>query len=152
MGKRATPETIRFTRELGRRIEQAWQLAGYESRAQFAREARIDDYQQLSKWCAGKQLPRVDSLAEIALACGVSLDWLILGSEATPPALLEWLTSAAGASASDAERALLRSLPLHGYRPRRAFYDLAIQAIRLGLDSDSAALAARTTDEADRQS
>lgn len=125
-----------FAVELGARIELAWQRAGFASRLAMFRASGLSDYNQLARWARGERVPEVRSLAQIARACSVSLDWLVHGTEESPHALAEWLEGPTGQSAPDDARAFLRSLPLHGYQPSTAFYDLAYQAWRHGLTRD----------------
>lgn len=131
--------------ELGRRIEEAWYRAGYASRKAMFRRADLGDYNQLSRWCRGERMPTIVSLAKIAVACEVSLDWLVFGSEHEPDVFLAWLESPSGADATPEARRFLRSMPLHGYRPSTHFYDLALMAWKVGLSPDDAATAAKTT-------
>lgn len=140
----AVSEKNPFAEELGRRVEESWRRAGYSSRADFARECK-QDYQQLSKWIRGEVTPSVESLAEIARTCGVSLDWLVFGALETPPAYADWLDTPTGRGATEEAKRYLRSLPLAGFRASRAFYDLAHQAFSLGLAPDDAVTAARKT-------
>ncbi len=143
MGERKTA----FAVELGRRIDVAWDRAGFASRAAMQREAGLD-YQQLAKWCRGAAVPQVQGLAAIAKACSVSLDWLVFGADSSPDVFVRWLETPAGASSPPEARTFLRSLPLHGYQPSLAFYDLALQAWKLGLTEEDASLAARATERA----
>lgn len=131
--RQASPAVRALAKEIGRRIDRAWELAGYESRAHMIREAGLTDRNQGHVWARGDALPRVDLLAQVAAACRVSLDWLILGAEYTPPAFVEWLETPTGHGADDEAKRFLRSLPLHGYTASTAFYDLAYQAWKLGL-------------------
>lgn len=135
-----------FARELGRRIDDAWQRAGFASRAEMVREASGLEYNAVARWCRGAVEPKLRGIAEIARVCGVSLDWLVFGAETQPDLFVRWLETPAGASSSGEARAFLRSLPLRGYSPSIAFYDLAHQAWKLGLTPDDAASAARVGD------
>lgn len=132
-----------FAVELGRRIDQAWDEAGFESRMAMFHATNLRDYNQLAKWCKGRAEPEVRSLAEIARVCRVSIDWLISGVSGTQ-ALTEWLEGAGQGAPLEARR-FLRSLPVAGYRVDLAFYDLAFQAWKLGLTADEAARTAHVT-------
>lgn len=136
-----------LAREIGRRIDLAWRMAGFASRAAMVRAAGPGlDYNQVAVWARGDALPRIDGLIAIAEACAVSLDWLAMGTEAKPTAFAEWLEGPVGAHAPPEARRFLSSLPLHGYKIGGAFYDLAFQAWKLGLDRRTAARAARDTE------
>lgn len=146
---RVRKEKDPFSAELGRRIDEAWQRAGFASRMAMFRESALPDYNQLARWCRGVSVPEVRSLATIAKVCRVSLDWLVFGSEETPGAFLDWLETATGHGANDEAKRFLRSLPLHGYRPTPAFYDLAYQAWKHGVtaSADDLAQMARDTEQ-----
>lgn len=122
--------------EIGRRIDEAWQRAGYDSRAAMIRASGVIDRNQVHVWARGGALPRVDGLIAIADATGVSLDWLCRGTEETPPAYVEWLESPDGQAASSEAQRFLRSLPTRGYRATAAFYELAHAAWRHGLHQE----------------
>lgn len=106
-------------------------------------EAAGLEYNSVRRWARGDVLPKVPALAAIAQACRVSLDWLILGEESNPAALVEWLESGIGQSAEPQAIAFLRSLPLHGYQVSQAFYDQAYLAWRNGLDPQQTMRTAR---------
>lgn len=133
--------------EVGRRIEEAWQRQGFDTFTAFAEAVQIDQ-KLLRSYISGGTMPGPRPLMSIARACNVSIDWLLMGTERTPAALLEWLDSPVGKAATPDERRLLRALPLAGYEPSPAFYDLALHAIRLGLSPDETVLAARSTGNA----
>lgn len=137
-----------FAVELGRRIDDAWERAGFASRAAMVRASALDgsEYNKVARWCRGASIPSVQALAKIATACRVSLDWLVFGAEYSADTFLRWLETPTGASSSGDARAFLRSLPLHGYVPTLAFYDLAHQAWKLGLTEEDAAQAAKDTE------
>jgi hypothetical protein len=122
--------------EVGRRIDEAWARAGFGSRAAMVRASGLPDYNQVARWCQGKALPALMSIAAIAKACEVSLDWLVFGADGTPATFMAWLETPAGISAPDEARRFLRSMPLHGYRASLAFYDLAYQAWTHGLHQE----------------
>lgn len=139
-------EEDRFREGLSERIELAWQLAGYASRAEMGRQAGLKNLNTLHRWVQGTTTPSVPGLAAIAKACRVSLDWLVWGEEHTPGAFFEWLETPEGQNVTEQERAFLRGLSLHGHVPRPAFYSLALQAYRLGLTPEDVAVAARVTE------
>lgn len=66
-----------WTPEIGERIEKAVQRAGG-----YPRAAKIADTkaEQIRKWRNGSARPPLFGMAAIAVAAGVSLDWLISGS------------------------------------------------------------------------
>lgn len=138
-----------FAVELGLRIDEAWVRAGYANRSAFFRDTNLPDYNQLAKWARGAAVPNVQFLAEIARVCRVSLDWLVFGAEETPAALLDWLETEGHRVEPEAKQ-FLRSLPTHGYKATRAFYDLAYQSWKLGLvremSAEEAAQMARDTE------
>lgn len=135
-----------FAVELGRRIDRAWKMAGFASRGAMFRASDLPGENQLAIWCRGESVPHVKSLAEIATVCRVSLDWLVFGAEHKPDTFLRWLETPTGSSSSGDARAFLRSLPLHGYVPSLAFYDLCYQGWKLGLTEEDAAQAAKDTE------
>jgi transcriptional regulator with XRE-family HTH domain len=125
-----------LAKEIGRRIDEAWVRAGFPSRAEMIRASGLKDANQVHQWARGRAVPRVDLLAEVARVCHVSLDWLVFGADETPPAFVDWLESPTGQQAEEDAKRYLRSLPTHGYKATRAFYDLAYQAWKLGLARD----------------
>lgn len=129
----ARRSTRALQEEIGRRIDEAWEAAGYESRSAMLRATGIRDQNQAHQWAKGSVLPRVDGLIAIAEACRISLDWLCRGTEETPPAYLEWLDSSDGQTATDEARTFLRSLPVRGYKATATFYQLAHAAWQIGL-------------------
>lgn len=133
-------DLLRLQAEIGRRIDEAWQRAGYSSRSDLiralTRAGGIGDQNQVHVWARGGAMPRVDALIAIADATGVSLDWLCRGAEETPAAYVEWLESPDGQAASPDARRFLRSLPTKGYRATVAFYELAHAAWRHGLHEE----------------
>lgn len=145
-----------FAIALGRRIDEAWDRAGFRTRMDMFRATSggLPDYNQLSRWCRGAAVPGVEYLAVIAQTCEVSLDWLVFGTETTPQAFVDWLSTPTGREADEGARSFLRSLPLHGYQATATFYDLAYQAWKLGVTRDmsatDAARMARDTELEDR--
>lgn len=104
--RRAVGERIRATRErLGR------------NRNQLARELGTS-WQHVSRWERGLTEPSPESLRRIAAYLGVSVDYLLTGTQfvaqAPPPGegLSEFLRSYAPADLSDAEVAWLRAAPI----------------------------------------
>lgn len=144
-----------FAVALGQRIDEAWDRAGYKSRTDMFRASDLPDYNQLSRWCRGVAIPKVEHLVSIARACQVSLDWLVFGAETTPAAFLDWLETPTGREAPEEAKRFLRALPLHGYQAGGPFYDLAYQAWKLGLTrdmpADEAARMVRDTEAEDRR-
>lgn len=140
----AAPANLELAREVGQRIDQAWKRAGYESRADMVRDTTLKGYNQVSQWAAGKALPRVDFLSEIARVCRVSLDWLATGEGQDPAVLTRWLDGP-GASAPREARAFLASLPLQGDVVDERFYSLAFEAWKRGETPEGVVNAARTT-------
>lgn len=63
--------------ELGKRIAFARELAGLQQAAL----ARLLDLTPQTMWRyeTGRSMPSLDTLARIAVLCGVSRDWLIFG-------------------------------------------------------------------------
>lgn len=136
-----------FAVALGERLDEAWKIGHLGSRANMGREAGLKDINQLHRWARGEAVPSLRALVDIALVAGVSLDWLATGREPNPTVFADWLETPTGAATTPRERAFLRSLPLHGYQPSLAFYDLALQAFKLGLEPERASALARTTDQ-----
>lgn len=135
--------------ELGQRIDVALREAGFKDRKAMYDASDLTDYNQLSKWCNGRALPGVRPLAEIARTCRVPLDWLVSGTESASVVYEQWIKTR-GRDVDEAARRYLRRLPVAGYVVDLAFYDLALQAYRLGLKPEAAARAAhvsRVTDD-----
>lgn len=61
------------------------QLRGEESQAAFAEKIGVKQV-TYSTWERGSSEPSASAVAAIALACGVSTDWLLGISTAAPPA------------------------------------------------------------------
>lgn len=133
--------------EIGKRINQAWRDAGFETLASFVHSTRIDP-RLMSRYLAGDVMPGVRPLMRVAEVCRVSLDWLVLGTEEASPALLEWLETPIGKSAPEPARRYLRALPIRGYRPSLQFYDMTFLGWQNGLTAEDAVTAARTTERA----
>lgn len=100
------------------------------------------------RWERGEVVPDIFGLESVARVARVSADWLLRGSVPSrhAEALAEWRKTPRGATASSAAYALLETLPLAGYEPKPAFFDLVLMAIEQGLSPESAVLAARFTE------
>lgn len=141
---RATRKKDPLAPEVGRRIAEAADRMAFGSFKEFAEAVGIGE-KLLRGYLSGDTMPGARAIIRIALALGVSIDWLLMGTERTPAAFLEWLDSPVGRTATPDEQRFLRALPLAGYEPEAAFYDLALHAMRSGLTPDETVLAARTT-------
>lgn len=131
---------------VGGRVKAARIGAGYESAADFAKAVGVGS-NSVYRWETGRIVPDIFSLGAIARACRVTTDWLIHGegvhSAVTIEALARWRATHRGRGASDDALRFLESLPLDGYTPTHAFYDLALIAFENGLDPKEAASGAR---------
>lgn len=131
--------------ELGRRIQLARSLRGYESRASFARDLGVDQT-TVYRWEKGTRAPEFQHFESIARLCGTTTDYLLRGvSGEIPPALAAYLDSPRGRSATAATRAFLASLPLGAVDLDARFYDLLAGAYEAALPPEQAALAAAVT-------
>jgi len=133
--------------EIGRRINEARLAAGYETIEGFA-IATGTNLRLMRRYLKGEMMPGVRALMRVAETCEVSLDWLVLGHEDMPSVFLEWLASPIGKTAPEPARRYLRSLPIRGYKPSLAFYDMALLSWQRGLSAEQAVTAARTTTRA----
>ena len=136
-----------YRRQLGERIRQAREAAGYSTAADFFRATGLPDANAYYRYERGAVEPKPQVLAVIAQAAGVSMEWLVLGEAAAPPAFTEWLSTPVGRTVTDEARRFLAALPVQGQEPIPLFYDLALMAYTRGLRSSEAVEAARETTE-----
>lgn len=128
--------------EIGRRITEAYERARFATFTDFVNAVHLNE-RLLRRYMAGETMPGARALMHIAQACGVSIDWLMLGAERPSPELTSWLETELGKTATADERRILRFLPLAGFEVSERFYDLALHAIRSGLEPGDAVKAAR---------
>lgn len=130
--RRRDDETVQpFLAELGERIRQAREAAGLDVRAEFARKVNVDRG-TVERWEGGKGAPDAVNMRAIVEVTKASADWLLRGFVAPSwrPTYERWAKAAAPSLQA---RIWLESLPLEGYEPSEAFYDLALVAFRHGL-------------------
>lgn len=139
---RATRKKDPLAPEVGRRIELAADRMAFPSFRAFA-EAVGADEKNLREYIKGEVMPGTRALIRLSSALGVSIDWLLMGTERTPAALGEWLTGPIGQTTTADEQRFMRALPLAGYEPDATFYNIALHAMREGLAPDETVLAAR---------
>ena len=146
LGFMPKPDNSAFALAIANRIRLAREEAGYHSAAEFFRELGKEGWEShfrsqntWHQYERGELLMSVPKLIRVAEVASVSLDWLLAGEESVPPPYLEWLESPMAKTASEQELDALRRMPLHGYTPSARFYDLALQAIRHGLEPAEAA-------------
>lgn len=147
--RRDDSDTRGFLEELGARIREARESVGIDTIAEFSR--RIDaDRSTVTRWEAGKGAPDAVNLRAIAAVTKTSADWLLRGFAAPSwrHTYEEWAKTA---RADSRARIWLESLPLEGYEPSAAFYDLALVAFRHGLSVAQAIQMATETMDADRE-
>lgn len=146
----AKPLNQELARSIGARVEAARVAAGFDVLRDFCRAIRTDE-RLYRRYADGASVPGVEALIRIAEACDVSIDWLVLGREEQSPGMLAWLETPLGTSAAQEHPklvALMRTLPLRGFRPRPGFYDTLFVGLRAGLleevaDEDELVAAAR---------
>jgi transcriptional regulator with XRE-family HTH domain len=143
----AVDDTPANRKAIGARIGQARLSAGYENAAEFARACNVSP-NTVYRWERGEVVPDIFGLESVARVSRVSADWLLRGTVPSrhAAALEEWRKTPRGQTASQAAYALLETLPLAGYEPKPAFFDLVLMAIEQGLPPETAVLAARFTE------
>lgn len=123
---------------IGQRIELAADAA-FRTKGEFY-GAIGRDPGTMRRYLRGASMPGVALLIDVARACDVSLDWLVLGRDEEPVALRAWVQrcSEARRAAPDFERVVrfMRALPLRGWRPTEDFYEQVFLGIRGGLLED----------------
>lgn len=127
-------EELRIASEIGARVREQRESRGWTQRelatASDQREASI------SNWESGRKLPTVATLQSLAEALGVSLGYLVDGSddahgdEAVHPALARYLASEDGRALEPHEVAVLSSLRWPGISPAPATYAAIVAVIR----------------------
>lgn len=142
-GGEDTPEA---RRAIGQRIAEARAAIGTANASLFADQLGVRP-NTVYRWERGELVPSIFTLYRIAQLAGVTMEWLVGGTE-TPadPHLERWIRTPTGQTAPAEALAFLRSLPLRGYVPSDLFWDLALTAWRAGLAPDDASRAARTTE------
>lgn len=124
-------ETTRFKVEMGARIREARESAEIETPAELAR--RVDaDRGTVARWEAGEGAPDAVNLKAISDVTKTSADWLLRGfvSPAWRETYERW---SAGMQLEPRARIWIESLPLDGYEPSTAFYDLVYVSLKHGL-------------------
>jgi transcriptional regulator with XRE-family HTH domain len=138
-------DTPELRRMIGARIQQARLAVGHHVKAEFCRQVGTDG-PTLHRWETGQNIPEALNLYEVARVCGVSMEWLIAGQTREDSTIFaEWKDTPTGKTAPPEAMAFLQGLPLLGYRPSLAFYDLALTAWKHGLSREEAVRAAKTT-------
>lgn len=132
---------------IAERIKSARIAAGYENAAAFARDVGVQA-NTIYRWESGLIVPDIFRLEAIARVCRVSADWLLRGvcPLQDREILRAWRDTRKGQTASEPAMAFLEALPLEGYTPSFAFYDLALVAFEHGLSPEDAARGSRFTE------
>lgn len=125
---------------MGERIAEAWEAAGFDSAADFVREAGITDYNRFKRYEAGRNLPKVTELAKIAIASKRPMEWFVFGGDPAamfdPPdpgalaVLDQFLEEAKDEGVTDEEIATLRSVRFNGLKPTKLAYSMMWGALR----------------------
>lgn len=150
VARRRPDDTVQpFLDELGERIREAREAVGLGVRAEFARQVSVDRG-TVERWEGGKGAPDAVNLRAIVAVTNVSADWLLRGFVAPSwrPTYERWAKVAAP---SPKAKIWLESLPLEGYEPSEAFYDLALVAFRHGLGVAETVRMATDNLDADRE-
>lgn len=140
-----TPES---RRQIGARIGQARISAGYENAAEFARQVGVQP-NTIYRYESGRIVPDIFTLERLARVARVSMEFILRGpreDHGRSPVLDRWLATPRGSTVRPDAVAFLERLPLNGYTPTPAFYDLALLAYEQGLSPEDASLSARFTE------
>lgn len=132
---------------IGARIRQAREAIGEDNASEFARKVGVTPT-TVYRWETGGNVPDIFRLLSIARTCRVRMEWLVGGIEPEHrEAFARWLATPTGLAAQATAGAVpfLEGLPLLGYDPSDAFYDLAFMAYVRGLTPSDAARVAKTT-------
>jgi transcriptional regulator with XRE-family HTH domain len=142
----AVEDTPESRKAIGDRIQRARLSAGYENAAEFARHVGVSP-NTIYRWERGDVSPDIFRLESVSRVARVSTDWILRGSRQDASGPLEtWLDTPRGRSASESAKQWLRELPIGGFVPSPAFFDLALLAFEQGLTPEEAVLAARFTE------
>lgn len=142
-------ETRRFRKQLGARIKEARESVGITTVAELARKVDADRG-TIARWEEGKGAPDAVNLKAISEVTKTSADWLLRGFAA--PAWRETYDKwSAKVQLEPRARIWLESLPLDGYEPSAAFYDLVHVAFKHGLSVAQALQMATENLDADRR-
>ena len=66
--------------DIAQRIDLAMKICGIKSQAELSRQTGVSD-SSIARILKGDILPSLESLAAIAKACNVSMDWLMTGEQ-----------------------------------------------------------------------
>lgn len=137
--KKNDPAEVALRQAIGHRIEEAWRLSGFGSRAAFIRATGLKDHNALHRYALGKTLPKLRPMIVMADTLGVTLDWLATGAETgLPESYFVWC-EASEMEPTKEERRFARGVPLRGYRASFEFWDAVLTVKRSERVSSAAA-------------
>lgn len=123
---------------VGERIRRARTEAGITNASEFARAIGVQP-NSVYRYERGEQLISSEILTRVAMVTGRSMEWLMAeSSEPTGLALVSWLETPTGRSATPDEVAWLRRVDPEGLLPNHTFFDLLLSARRHGLGAQDA--------------